>query len=169
MFDIKLIRENPQLVRDGLKKKNVVIALEEILENDKKRKELLLKVEELRAKQNAANDEIAQLIRDKKDAREKIASMKIIASQINEIDPQVKELDEKNNKLLLYVPNLPHSSVPVGSPECNRIERVWGSPKKFLRQKTMWKLLKVWTLLILKEPQNSQDRILFYLRKKGLF
>ena len=131
MFDIKLIRENPQLVRDGLKKKNVVIALEEILENDKKRKELLLKVEELRAKQNAANDEIAQLIRDKKDAREKIASMKIIASQINEIDPQVKELDEKNNKLLLYVPNLPHSSVPVGSPECNRIERVWGSPKKF--------------------------------------
>ena len=72
MFDIKLIRENPQLVRDGLKKKNVVIALEEILENDKKRKELLLKVEELRAKQNAANDEIAQLIRDKKEDRKSV-------------------------------------------------------------------------------------------------
>ncbi|MBF0522854.1 MAG: serine--tRNA ligase [Candidatus Omnitrophica bacterium] len=131
MFDIKLIRENRLFVEEGLKKKNVRISLDEIIEQDKKRKELSVKVDELRAQKNAANDEIALLIKEKKDPKEKIASMKSIAVQIDELEPQVKDLDEKINKLLLYIPNLPNESVPVGSPEHNRIERVWGEPKKF--------------------------------------
>ena len=131
MFDIKLIRENPQLVIEGLKKKNVTISIEEILEIDKKRKELMLRSEELRAKQNAANDEISKLIKEKKDAREKIAAMKEISVEVGQLEPQIKALEEKINKLLLYVPNLPHNSIPVGSPEHNRIERTWGEQKKF--------------------------------------
>jgi len=130
MLDIKLIRENTSFVKDGLKAKNVTIDIDGLLEVDKKRRGIAQAVDELRSQVNAANEEIGRLIKEKKDAKDKIAAMKDIARRIDELQPQLNELDEKINAGLLMIPNLPHSSVPVGGASQNKVVREWGKPRE---------------------------------------
>lgn len=131
MIDIKLIRENVETVKAGLKAKNVAIDLDELLDLDKKRRTQLNVVEELRGQINAANDEISKCLKEKKDPKEKIAAMKDISRRIDGLEPGIRSFDEKINQLLLNIPNLPHSSVPVGGPANNKVVRSWGTPKEF--------------------------------------
>ncbi len=131
MIDLKFIRENVEAVKAGLKAKNVKIDLDVLLVLDQDKRKLTLELEGIRSKKNAANDEIAQLIREKKDPGPKIATMKDIASAIDKLEPRVKELDAKMDSLLLTIPNIPHATVPAGAPDKNREVRAWGSPKKF--------------------------------------
>ena len=131
MLDIKLIRENTQSVKDGLASKNVKVDLINILELDKRRRELLVKADDLRAKQNAANDEISALLKNKKDPKEKIGAMKNIAQEISQLEPEIKNLETKIDEILISIPNIPHASVPLGGPDKNQIVRSWGVPKKF--------------------------------------
>ena len=92
MFDIKLIRDNKEAVQKGLAAKNVTADLDSVLKYEQKRKDLLADLEELRSKKNAANDEIGRLIKEKKDPKKKIASMKDIASKIDKLEPEVKKV-----------------------------------------------------------------------------
>ncbi len=135
MFDIKLIRENLESVEKGLKAKNAAVDLTQILEWDKKRRDISFKVEELRNQKNLANDEISQLLKESarggKDAQEKIASMKSVSEQIDRLEPEFKKLEREIDQILLTLPNLPHASVPVGSAEKNQMVRTWGTPKSF--------------------------------------
>ncbi len=130
MFDIKLIRDNTQRVQDGLKAKNVKISLDEILSLDKQKRGLQAQADELRAQQNAANDEISQLLKAKKDAKDRIAAMKAISVKIGQLEPEMKALEQKIDAILIGIPNLPHESVPVGAPDKNKVVRSWGEPKK---------------------------------------
>ena len=130
MFDIKLIRENIELVKKGLAAKNAKVSWDEIVKLDVKRRDLLSELDQLRNKKNVANDEITECLKAKKDPKTKIASMKEISSQIDQLDPQVRDLDEKLATYLLGIPNLPHESVPVGTAEKNKEVRTWGSSKK---------------------------------------
>ncbi len=131
MLDIKMIRENTDAVKAGLAAKNVKINLDELLSLDKERRQQATALDDLRSQQNTANDEISKLLREKKDAKEKITAMKAIAAQIGQMEPTVKELDAKIEYILLTIPNIPHTSVPVGKPELNKTIRHWGEPKKF--------------------------------------
>ncbi|MCB9771332.1 MAG: serine--tRNA ligase [Candidatus Omnitrophica bacterium] len=131
MLDIKLIRENTDTVKAGLKAKNVNIDLDVLLELDKKRRGITQAVDALRSQVNTANEEIGLLIKEKKDAKEKISAMKDISRRIDDLQPDLKELDEKISTSLLMIPNLPHASVPVGSPANNQHIRSWGTPKEF--------------------------------------
>ncbi|OGX36883.1 MAG: serine--tRNA ligase [Omnitrophica WOR_2 bacterium RIFCSPHIGHO2_02_FULL_50_17] len=131
MFDIKLIRENIEAVKSGLAAKNVKISLEDIIQLDQKNRQLLMAVEELRGQKNTANDEISRLLKEKKDPKEKISSMKAIAAGIDHLEPQIKEIQMRIQDCLLGIPNLPHASVPVGGIEKNQVVRSWGEPKTF--------------------------------------
>ena len=131
MLDLKFIRENVARVREGLAAKNAVGRLDELLALDEKRRELIVIVDELKAKKNAANDEITSLLKQKQDPKEKIASMKTIASQVDALEPEQKAIDEKIHEILMFIPNLPHPSIPVGGPDKNRIVRIWGDIRKF--------------------------------------
>ncbi|MDD5043980.1 MAG: serine--tRNA ligase [Candidatus Omnitrophica bacterium] len=131
MLDIKFIRENPQQVKDALKKRNLNLNLDQLIEIDNSRRKILLEVEELRAKQNKANDEIAALLKGKKDAKEKIASMKSISAEIDKREKELKKFDPEIDKILLTIPNIPHSSVPVGEPDKAEIVREWGKQRAF--------------------------------------
>jgi len=130
MLDLKFIRENTELVKSGLKAKNIKIPLDELLELDKKRRQISTDADALRSQQNAANDEISRCLKEKQDPKEKIAAMKSISQQISQLEPQVKELETKINAILLTIPNIPHASVPVGGPDCNQEIRRWGEPAK---------------------------------------
>jgi len=132
MLDIKLIRSNPEKVKEALKKRKEKINLDEILKLDQKRRELLLEADVLKEKRNTVSEEIGKLKKEKKDAREKILAMKEVSTKIKELDARIKEVEEEINKTLLEVPNIPHESVPVGEDEKDNAEiRKWGEPRKF--------------------------------------
>ena len=76
MLDIKFIRENQDLVKQAIKNRALKIDLESVIKIDDARREALSEFEELRAKRNKANDEISALLKEKKDAKAKISSMK---------------------------------------------------------------------------------------------
>ena len=130
MLDLKFIRENADLVRLGLKNRRSSLELGNLIELDDKRKKVLLELEGLRAEKNKANDEISKILREKKDPKEKIASMKDIAARINQLEAELKEIEPQINRILLTVPNIPHSSIPVGDASVNQTVRTWGSPNK---------------------------------------
>lgn len=132
MLDIKLIRSNPEKVKEALEKRKEKINLDEILKLDQKRRELLLEADALKEKRNTVSEEIGKLKREKKDAREKILAMKEVSTTIKELDAQIKEIEEETAKILLGVPNIPHESVPIGKDEKDNVEiRKWGEPLKF--------------------------------------
>jgi len=131
MLDIKFIRENQDLVRQGIKHRALKIDIDGALKIDDARRAALSEFEDLAAKRNKANDEIGVLLKEKKDAQAKISSMKDISRRIGELEAELKEQEVELNKLLLAIPNLPHASLPVGDVSANKIVRSWGQPRKF--------------------------------------
>lgn len=131
MLDIKLVRENLDLLRDALARRGSKIDVDHLARLDSRRREALYEVEQLRAEQNRATEEIARLKREKKDATDAIAAMKILSGKIKELEEQARQADADLENELLLVPNLPHESVPIGDESANRLERRWGQPPAF--------------------------------------
>ncbi|MEA1939727.1 MAG: serine--tRNA ligase [Candidatus Caldatribacteriota bacterium] len=132
MLGLKFIRSNPEKVKEALEKRKEKINLDEILEIDQKRRELLLEADALKEKRNTVSEEIGKLKREKKDAQEKILAMREVSTKIKELDVQIKEIEGETAKILLEIPNIPHESVPVGKDEKDNPEiRKWGEPRKF--------------------------------------
>jgi len=119
MFDIKLLRENPELVKEGLAKKGVEVDVDRVLELDKERRVLLKEIEELRHLQKEANRKIAKAQGEEKERL--VAEMRGVAGKIKELSPKLDELEEELNKLLHLVPNLPLEEVPVGRDESENV------------------------------------------------
>lgn len=132
MLDIKKIRENAEDIQAALSKRGPKYSLQELLEKDKKRKALLLKAEELKAKRNKASEEIAGLKKQKQDASELIHEMQAVSAEIKALDPDIKALEEEIEQELLTIPNLPDASVPIGKNEIdNKVIREWGQKPNF--------------------------------------
>ena len=142
MFDIRTLRENFEETKKLLSKRGRDFGLERFFELDAKRKELLKKTEEMKAKQNAASKQIPQLKKEGKDTSEVMAEMKALSDEIKALEPKVREIDEKLNEFLLDIPNVPHESVPEGHGESdNVVVRTWGTPTKFdYEPKPHWEL-----------------------------
>lgn len=131
MLDLKFIRENRSAVEAGLQAKRVSVPLDALLMLDERRRELTVKIDEFRSQQNRASDEIGLMMRNKEDAKEKILAMKAIALQVDELVPLVKDVEEKIAAIMMMIPNIPHSSVPIGGPEQNKQVKAWGTLPKF--------------------------------------
>ena len=129
MLDIKLIRENPGLVRQALEKRGDSFALDTITEVDGRYRSLLRQTEELRAKHNEASK---QLSKSKEKPPELIAQMRQLGEQISSLQQQTKEAKANLDSLLLELPNIPHPSVPLGGGAAeNVIVQTWGKPREF--------------------------------------
>jgi len=131
MLDIKFIRENQDAVKQAIKNRALKFDIDIVIKIDDQRRKALSEFEELAAKRNKANDEISALLKDKKDVKAKISSMKEISTRIDELQGQLKEQEGQLNKLLLSIPNLPHASLPIGDAKQNKIVRSWGKQRKF--------------------------------------
>jgi seryl-tRNA synthetase len=131
MLDLKFIRDNRDLVKEGLKSKNSNINIDEVIAIDEERRKLLVEVETLKAQRNKANDEISAAMKDKKNPKEIIDAMKSVSQKIAEFDKKVGEFDEKLAKFVYIIPNLPDKSIPIGGPEANKIVRSWGKNPVF--------------------------------------
>jgi seryl-tRNA synthetase len=126
MLDIRFIRENQELIRQAIKNRALKVDIDSAIKIDDARRKALVEFEELAALRNKANDEIGVLLKEKKDAKSKIASMKEISRRIGELEDQLKDQEIELNKLLLNIPNVPHASLPVGDASANKIVRSWG-------------------------------------------
>ncbi len=126
MLDLKFIRENPEAVKQGVNNKNEKDRVDEILTLDGKRRDLILRGDELKSERNQVSSQIPVLKKQGKDVSELLSSMKVVSDQIAEIDSSLREVENDLNEILMYVPNMPHESVPVGKTAEDNIEvRQW--------------------------------------------
>lgn len=127
MLDLKFIREHPDLVKEGIRKKGDVDRVDEILKLDEERRLLIQKVETLKNKRNVVSEQIAELKKSRQDVKVLISEMNTVKEQIKDLDENLKKIEMELNKLLLQVPNIPHPSVPFGNkPEDNKVIYSWG-------------------------------------------
>lgn len=118
MIDIKLIRENPQMVKDNIKKKfqdHKIELVDKVLELDKKSRETSLKGDTLRANRNKLSEQIGGLMRDgKKDEAENIKDeVKKINEELLEVEAYENKLKEQIKDIMMKIPNIMHESVPI--------------------------------------------------------
>lgn len=132
MLDLTFIRENKERVKEALKIRAPKCDLDAFLALDAERRTLLTELDALRAEKNKANDKISALLKEKKDPKEVIASMKSIAAKIGELEKKAESLDTKVREELLYIPNIPHTSVKPGKDATGNTEvRRIGTQRKF--------------------------------------
>jgi seryl-tRNA synthetase len=133
MLDIKLLRDNPDRIRQGLEKRGASQALvEEALAADARRRALLKETEALKNRLNTVSKEIGKLRRDGVDTSAQQADMRGLGDQIAALDEQVRLADGELRQALLRIPNLPHESLPLGKESAdNVVVRSWGEPRAF--------------------------------------
>jgi seryl-tRNA synthetase len=132
MLDIKLIKNDLDTVVQGMKKRRTNIDFSPFLENEEKRKALLVDIEELRHLRNTVSGEIAEMKKSGQDAQPSIDKMKDVSEKIKEMDKIRNELEDWVKAFLIDIPNLPHEDVPVGKDDTeNRLEKTWGAPRSF--------------------------------------
>ena len=132
MLDPKLIKEKPQVIQDMLKARAVEFDLEGLIESDQKRREFIIKTDELRKKKN----QVALTISEKKKAGEDISGileeMKKVSEELTKLELEQNNVEKKYLKLASSIPNLIHESVPIGKDdESNKEVKKWGDIPEF--------------------------------------
>lgn len=122
MLDIKFLRENLEAVEKRLALRGGSISLSEFKTIEEERRKLITEVEALKAKRNTESLEIAKLKIENKDVSKILTEMQQVSSQIKELDDKVKGEEEALEKILLNLPNIPHSSVPAGKTSEDNVE-----------------------------------------------
>ena len=131
MIDINLIRENPEGIRERLLKKIEKVDFTELLENDKKRREIIVEVENLKAEKNKVSKEVPELKKAGKDVENLIAEMQNLGEKIKKLDDELNEYDSKIKYFLDRLPNIPDDDLLPGEKENNVYIREWGNKPEF--------------------------------------
>jgi len=135
MLDIKLIRENPDLVRTNLTKRGdpqVVKMLDDLINCDREWRQSLTKLNDLRHKRRQLTADIAIAKKKGKDASERISEAKNVDVEITKLEKQVGAFEQQVHDYLMRLPNLLHETVPIGKDEKDNAEvKKWGNPPKF--------------------------------------
>jgi seryl-tRNA synthetase len=132
MIDPRLLKENPQAVKEMLSRRNMVdFPLDELVTIDKRRRELIVETQELRQKKNVLAEAIARKKKSKQDASAELAQMKQVSSYLGDSEEELVKTEGRFKQLIMVVPNVLHESVPTGKDEKdNRVVRQSGSAKK---------------------------------------
>ena len=169
MLDMKMIRQNFEIVQEKLKRRGVnEELLVEFMRLDENRRQILVKSEELKKYRNDVSTEIAQLKRTKEDASNKINEMKKVGGDIKALDLEIETIDKALKEIATILPNLPHDSVPVGADEEDNIEvRRWHQPRTFdFTPKPHWEVAENLDILDFERGAKvSGSRFVYY---KGL-
>lgn len=130
MIDIKFVRANPEKLKEALDKRGYQIDFEEFLSLERERLALLREIEQKRAIRNSVSQEIAQLKKLKSDNEtidKLIAEMRKLGDELGFIEQKLREIEDKVQNFMLFLPNIPHHSVPLGKDENENVEiRRWG-------------------------------------------
>lgn len=146
MLDIKWVRSHPEETKEAMKRRNkdMDAVVDEIIEIDRQRREISAERDEKKAKQNRISKEIPAKKKNGEDVSELLADMKRFSEEVKESVAKASELEHKQKRLLLQIPNIPHPSVPAGTDDSQNEElRRFGEPRQFSFQpKPHWDLGK---------------------------
>ncbi|MDA8720835.1 serine--tRNA ligase [Nitrosopumilus sp.] len=132
MLDPKLIKEKPEIIRNMLKSRAVEFDLEGLIESDQKRREFIIKTDELRKKKNQVAIAISEKKKAGDDASTILIEMKNISNELTKLESEQVDIEKKYLKLASTIPNLIHDSVPVGIDDSSNKEiKKWGNIPKF--------------------------------------
>jgi seryl-tRNA synthetase len=144
MLDLNFVRENLPLVAEKLRQRgmNPGEILQDFADVDTRRRHAITEVETLKARRNRSSEEIAKLKKAGQDATALLAETKDMREKIQSGEKAAGDLEQKLQQILAGIPNLPHSSVPVGKTADDNVEvRRWGAPPKFdFAPKPHWEL-----------------------------
>ncbi|MBU0699837.1 serine--tRNA ligase [bacterium] len=131
MLDIKLIRENPEMIREKLSSRsgNVERLLDTLLEADEKRRRNLAEAEQLKCQRNIASEEIGRRKKQGSSADDLLKEMKETSEKIKNLDGALREIEDTIKAAILLIPNIPQDTVPTGKNEQDNVEvKKWGNP-----------------------------------------
>ncbi len=132
MLDIKILRQEPDRIREALKNRNNDLDITPAIELDKKRRELLSDVEQKKAKQNEITKKVPAMKKAGEDTSALFAEMKELSNEIKSDDEKVREIDEELRSFMLKIPNIPNADCPIGKDDTENVEiRKWGTPREF--------------------------------------
>ena len=132
MISLSVIRQNPDIVKDGVNKKGSTVSVSEILDLDGKNRTLQYRIGKMRAERNRVSEAIGNAKRKNKNADEAIESMRQLGDALKSIESESRTVKTALNALLNQIPNLPHESVPSGNDDNgNVIVREWGDIPDF--------------------------------------
>ena len=142
MLDIKILRSEPDRIREALKKRNNDLDITPAIELDIARREILTDVEKKKSKQNEISKKIPQMKKNGEDTAAIFAEMKELSNEIKEDDEKVREIDNKLRDYMLRIPNIPCDDCPVGNDDNDNLEiRRNGTPREFtFEPKPHWDL-----------------------------
>lgn len=156
MLDIKVIRDDPNMVKAAMKTRNMDAdqLIDDILKIDVERRGVTGKVEAMKAEQNVDTKKIPEIKKAGGDPSELMARMKTLSAEIKECDSELGQLEEKQKNLLLSIPNIPSKDIPVGKDDSeNKEMRHWGEPTKFdFEPKAHWDIGKELDIL---DPETA--------------
>ena len=132
MLDIKFVRENLDCVQEALKARNNSLSLENFSQLEQARRRLLIEVENLKSKRNQVSQDISKMKRNGEDTSEQILAMRTVGDEIATIEADLRAVEAQLKEIMYSIPNIPHSSVPVGKDEHdNKQVRAQGTPREF--------------------------------------
>ncbi|WP_319524185.1 serine--tRNA ligase [uncultured Desulfosarcina sp.] len=132
MLEIKLVRENLELVKTAMRNRGTDFDFEAFQSHDDRRKRILFELEELRRQRNSVSDQIAEMKRNKENADAIIEKMRTVSTTIKGLEKEVAESEAALDEMIMALPNIPHESVPVGRDENdNPVVKTVGEPKAF--------------------------------------
>ena len=143
MLDIKFVRNNPEIIKETLLRRNYSnINTSRLFSLEGQRREILTRLEELRHQRNEVSKEIALLKKNGQDASSPIAKMKEVSSEIKRMDKDLSDILKEFNELMMLLPNIPHESVPTGKDEKdNTVVRIMGDiPRMDFEPLPHWEL-----------------------------
>jgi seryl-tRNA synthetase len=132
MLDLKFVRQNADLVREAIANKGEKVDLNRFLSLDQEYRDLLVRGDRLKHERNVVSKQIGALPGKDQDAGEQMAKMKEVSRQIKDLDARGKVLEDEIQQIAMAIPNIPHSSVPIGRDDGDNVEiKRWGELPQF--------------------------------------
>jgi seryl-tRNA synthetase len=131
VIDLKRLRQDPAGSRAALMRRgdaSISTTIDAIVELDRRRRDVLVRVERIKAERNAASDEVARRKRAKEPATDLMERLKVSGEEVKVLDQQLREIETELDALALTLPNFPDERVPDGDASANRLVRSWGTP-----------------------------------------
>lgn len=169
MLDIKFIRQDPEKVKDGCRKKQVKVDIDQLLEIDKRRRESLQALEDMLAQKNKASKIIAKT-KDKKKKQKLILEMRELDTNSDRLNEKLKILNQEFNALMLQIPNLPETDIPVGRDERdNVVIREIGKKTKFdFQPKDYLEIAEGLDIIDIKRAAKASGTRFGYLKREAV-
>ncbi len=168
MINLKLLKENPEIIRQAVRNRSENLDLDEIIELDKQRRIGITKIQNQKKERNEISEKVGKLKQQGKNPQELMKKARDLSSAIKDLEKNQREIEDRFTKAVQWIPNIPHESVPVGkgSEENQFIRGLKNPPKTDFNVLTHWEIAEALDILDIKRaPKISGSRFILY---KGL-